>query len=161
MRRSRRIGLDEADPPEPDPAPATRATAPSPTDLAGWDVYVVDAHSLIFQVFHALPDMTSPRGEHVGAVYGFVRDMLYLVEQKQPAALLCAFDRPGPTFRNDLFAGYKADRSEMPVELVGQIPKIEQAPCRSPCCRTRASRPTTCWPRWPDCVTRRARSAIW
>jgi DNA polymerase-1 len=119
-------GLDEADPPEPDPAPATRATAPSPTDLAGWDVYVVDAHSLIFQVFHALPDMTSPRGEHVGAVYGFVRDMLYLVEQKQPAALLCAFDRPGPTFRNDLFAGYKADRSEMPVELVGQIPKIEQ-----------------------------------
>lgn len=91
-----------------------------------WNVYVVDAHSLIFQVFHALPEMTSPRGEHVGAVYGFVRDMLQLIEQRQPDALICAFDRPGPTFRNALYDAYKADRGEMPEELVGQIPKIER-----------------------------------
>src|SRR5688500_15489820 len=56
------------------------ATGPDqPTiDPSGWQVYVVDAYSLIFQVFHALPGMTSPRGEQVAAVYGFVRDMLYL-----------------------------------------------------------------------------------
>jgi DNA polymerase-1 len=89
-------------------------------------VYVVDAHSLIFQVFHALPEMTSPRGEHVGAVYGFVRDILQLIETKKPDALICAFDRPGPTFRSEIFDAYKADRGEMPEELVGQIPKIEQ-----------------------------------
>jgi hypothetical protein len=97
-----------------------------PVDIAGWRVYVVDAHSLIFQVFHALPDMTSPRGEHVGAVYGFVRDMLDLIEKKQPDALICAFDLPGETFRDKLFDRYKADRGEMPEELVDQIPKIER-----------------------------------
>jgi DNA polymerase-1 len=97
-----------------------------PVDIKGWNVYVVDAHSLIFQVFHALPEMSSPHGEQVGAVYGFVRDILYLIEEKKPDALICAFDLSGPTFRSDLFEAYKADRGEMPDELVGQIPKIER-----------------------------------
>jgi DNA polymerase-1 len=99
---------------------------PASVDISSWTVYVVDAHSLIFQVFHAIPEMTSPRGEHVAAVYGFVRDMLQIIEQKKPDALICAFDRPGPTFRDALFDRYKADRGAMPEELVGQIPKIEQ-----------------------------------
>jgi DNA polymerase-1 len=100
---------------------------PQNVAIAGWNVYVVDAHSLIFQVFHALPEMTSPRGEHVGAVFGFVRDILDIIERKQPDALICAFDLPGPTFRDELFDQYKAERGEMPEELVGQIPKIEQS----------------------------------
>ncbi len=95
-------------------------------NIQGWNVYVVDAHSLIFQVFHAIPEMSSPRGEQVGAVYGFVRDMLYLIEEKQPDALICAFDLPGPTFRNEMYDGYKAERRETPEELIGQVPKIEQ-----------------------------------
>jgi DNA polymerase-1 len=99
---------------------------PQPVDIKGWNVYAVDAHSLIFQVFHALPEMSSPRGEQVGAVFGFVRDMLYLIEEKKPDALICAFDLSGPTFRNELYGDYKADRGEMPEELVGQIPKIER-----------------------------------
>ncbi|MGD9635564.1 MAG: DNA polymerase I [Pirellulales bacterium] len=103
------------------PLPATEQPS-----IAGWKVYVVDAHSLIFQVFHALPDMTSPRGEHVNAVYGFVRDILQIIEQKQPDALICALDPPGPTFRDKIYDRYKADRGSMPEELVDQIPKIEQ-----------------------------------
>src|SRR4029079_6542424 len=74
----------------------------------------------------ALPEMSSPRGEQVGAVYGFVRDMLYLMEEKKPNALICAFDLSGPTFRDELYDAYKAERGEMPEELVGQIPKIER-----------------------------------
>src|SRR5262245_13191273 len=92
---------------EPPPASETGRTAKRqsklPTtespDVRGWKVYIVDAHSLIFQVFHALPEMSSRRGEHVGAVYGFVRDILQIIEQKKPDALVCAFDRSGPTFR--------------------------------------------------------------
>ncbi len=99
---------------------------PQAVDIKGWNVYVVDSHSLIFQVFHALPEMSSPRGEQVGAVYGFVRDMLFLMEEKKPNALICAFDLSGPTFRDELFDAYKAERGEMPEELVGQIPKIER-----------------------------------
>jgi DNA polymerase I len=99
---------------------------PLPVDIKGWDVYVVDAHSLIFQVFHALPEMSSPRGEQVAAVYGFTRDMLFLIEEKKPEALICAFDLSGPTFRSSLFEAYKAERGEMPADLASQIPKIQQ-----------------------------------
>lgn len=99
---------------------------PQSVDIKGWNVYAVDAHSLIFQVFHALPEMSSPRGEQVGAVFGFARDMLYLIEEKKPDALICAFDLSGPTFRSGLYDQYKAERGEMPDDLVSQIPKIEQ-----------------------------------
>ncbi|HEY5314855.1 MAG TPA: hypothetical protein VIK18_20140, partial [Pirellulales bacterium] len=98
----------------------------SPASLAGKSVWVVDANSLIYQVFHAIPEMTSPQGEPVNAVFGFTRDMLYLLEKKRPDYLLCALDPHGPTFRNELFAAYKANRSECPAELVPQQPKIRQ-----------------------------------
>lgn len=87
-------------------------------------VYVVDCYSLIFQVFHAIPEMTSPRGEPVAAVFGFTRDLLYLLEEKKPASLVCAFDPPGKTFRDEFYDRYKADRGSMPEDLRSQIPKI-------------------------------------
>lgn len=93
-----------------------------------WTVYAVDSHSLIFQVFHAMnaSDMTSPQGEPVGAVYGFARDMLQIIERKEPTALVCAFDLSGPTFRHEMYDKYKEDRGEMPAELRSQIPKIRE-----------------------------------
>ena len=94
--------------------------------LKGETVWVVDANSLIFQVFHALPEMTSPRGEPVSAVYGFARDMLYLLEQKKPTYLFVAFDGPERTFRHELYEAYKANRSEMPVDLVPQYGPIRR-----------------------------------
>ncbi|MCA9240171.1 MAG: DNA polymerase I, partial [Planctomycetales bacterium] len=90
-----------------------------------WTVYLVDAHSLIFQVFHAIPEMTSPQGEPVNAVYGFTRDLLYLLLEKRPTGVVCAFDPPGDTFRHALYEAYKGDRGEMPEELRTQIPKIQ------------------------------------
>ncbi|TWT93372.1 DNA polymerase I [Botrimarina colliarenosi] len=93
---------------------------------AGSTVYVVDAYSLIFQVFHAIPEMTSPRGEPVNAVFGFTKDLLKLIEDKRPDAILCAFDPPGDTFRHDLYPVYKGERSETPIELRSQFPKIEE-----------------------------------
>ena len=97
---------------------------PQPVDIKGWNVYAVDAHSLIFQVFHALPEMSSPVASRSGAVFGFIRDMLYLIEGKT-GRLGMPFDLR-PTFRDELFAEYKADRGEMPDSLSGQIPKIER-----------------------------------
>ena len=70
--------------------------------------------------------MTSPRGEPVGAVHGFTRDLLDLLERCQPDYLFCAFDLPGPTFRHKLTDTYKANRDEMPVDLRGQISKIRE-----------------------------------
>ena len=113
------------DRPEPQPASVCEPSPP-PECLQGQTVYVVDAHSLIYQVFHALPPMSSPKGEPVGAVYGFSRDLFYLLESKKPDYLFCAFDLPGKTFRHGLYDQYKAQRPSMPEDLVPQIESIRQ-----------------------------------
>jgi len=104
---------------------STSASAP-PESLLGAKVYAIDANSLIFQVFHAIPEMTGPRGEPVAAIYGFIRDILYLLEEKKPDYLFVAFDRAEKTFRHHVYDAYKAHRSEMPVDLVPQFPAIRR-----------------------------------
>ncbi|MBN2578083.1 MAG: DNA polymerase I, partial [Pirellulales bacterium] len=101
-------------------SPHPSSLIPHPS-LSGKSVWVIDAHSLIHQVFHALPEMTSPRGEPVGAVFGFTRDLLFLLEEKRPDYLFCAFDLPGKTFRHEIYTAYKEQRPEMDVDLVPQI----------------------------------------
>lgn len=121
---------------EPKPAPST-AASPTPTvvrptgpeshdDLTGKSVYIVDAHALIYQVFYTMQDMSSPKGEAIGAVHGFTRDMVDLLDKKQPDYLFCAFDAPGDTFRHELYSDYKADREAMPDDMRPQIPKIHE-----------------------------------
>jgi DNA polymerase-1 len=108
---------------EPAPSAPPRETSSPPADRT---VYAVDAHNLIYQVFHALPEMSGPSGQPVGAVQGFVRDVLDLIESKGAEYLVCAFDHSERTFRNDLYTEYKAHREEMPADLQLQIPVIRQ-----------------------------------
>jgi DNA polymerase-1 len=97
----------------------------SSTASAG-SLYLVDAHSLIFQVFYAIRGMTSPSGVPTNALFGFIRDMLYL-RSLDPTYLVCAFDRSEPTFRSAIYPDYKAHREAMPDDLALQIPLIHQA----------------------------------
>jgi DNA polymerase-1 len=129
-------GKQEANAKQPDakkpgrPGASSRAAGPAPTDraeppiLEGQTVYAIDANSLIFQVFHAIPEMTSPRGEPVSAVYGFTRDVVKLIEEKKPDYLFVAFDRAEKTFRHEVFEDYKAHRAEVPVDLAPQFGAI-------------------------------------
>ena len=94
--------------------------------LAGKKVFLVDAYSLIYQVFHVMPEMTGPSGQPVGAAFGFVRDMLDLIEVRKAEVLVVTFDHPGDTFRHELYPEYKAQRPEMPADLQPQIPLIHQ-----------------------------------
>ena len=87
-------------------------------------LYLVDSHSLIFQVFHAVPEMTSPAGLPSNAVFGFTRDLLFLRNEVRPTHLVCAFDIGEPTIRTELYADYKAHRAPMPDDLRLQIPMI-------------------------------------
>ena len=70
--------------------------------------YVLDAFNLIFQVFHAIPEMTGPAGQPTQAVFGIYRDLLNLVRDRKPDYLAAAFDGPGRVFRSDIFEDYKA-----------------------------------------------------
>lgn len=117
---------EKPDPPQADARGEPGPPQAPPASLEGQTVYVIDANSLIFQVFHAIPEMTSPKGEPVNAVFGFVRDILHIAGDKQPNYLFCAFDMAGPTFRHELYADYKVHRAEMPDELVPQFPAIRR-----------------------------------
>ena len=103
------------------------AASPKPEELfRGKRVFVVDAHSLIHQLFHALPEMTSPDGRPVNAVFGFVRDMIHLLTNYKPDFLICAFDAKEPSFRKEIYAEYKAHRPELDADIIPQIELIEQ-----------------------------------
>ncbi|MBN1908627.1 MAG: DNA polymerase I [Pirellulales bacterium] len=124
---------------EPPPPPRCRARdsdaqvspsqvdSPPPESLEGKTVYVIDTHGLVHQVFHALPEMTSPAGEPVHAVYGFFRDLMGLIGSKKPDYLFCAVDLPGPTFRHEMYDQYKIQRAATPDELISQWPWIYRA----------------------------------
>ena len=157
-----RMGADRTERPAEATEPVGKAARKTP-DLKGKTVYVVDAHSLIFQVFHAMPEMTRPKGEPTGAVFGFTRDMIYLLEQKKPDYLFAAFDLSGPTFRHELYTPYKEHRTEMPDELRPQIPQIRRvlAALGIPVLECEATRPTTCWPRSRASSKKPAASASW
>ncbi len=115
------IGTDESMVAE-SPALLPKLPFPAENDL----VILVDSHSLIYQVFHALPAMTSPNGVEVAAAHGFLRDIANLLEQWKPDFLVCAFDISEKTFRNDLYDQYKANRESMPDSLREQIPIIHR-----------------------------------
>jgi DNA polymerase-1 len=87
-------------------------------------LYAIDVFSLVFQVFHAIPPMTGANGQPTNAVFGFTRDLLNILKQKQPDFLICALDSPGPGKREEEYPEYKANRDEMPDELRPQIPVI-------------------------------------
>ncbi|HZT79633.1 MAG TPA: DNA polymerase I, partial [Gemmataceae bacterium] len=89
-------------------------------------LFLVDAYSLIFQVFHALPPMSGPGGLPTNALYGFTKDLLYLRNELKPDYLLVCWDVAGPTFRDQLYKEYKAHRAPMPDDLQLQVPLIQQ-----------------------------------
>src|SRR5262249_14146052 len=89
-------------------------------------LFALDAYALIFQVFHAIPEMSSPAGLPTNALFGFTRDLLFVRLEKKPDYLVCAFDEAGPTFRDELYKEYKAHRAPMPDDLSMQVPMIRQ-----------------------------------
>lgn len=88
---------------------------------------MIDGNSLIFRAFHALPPMNMDNGMQVNAAYGFFSMLLNLVQEQQPQYMAVAFDLKGPTFRKEMYAGYKATRAKTPEELLEQFPLIKQA----------------------------------
>ncbi len=82
---------------------------------------VIDGNAIIHRAFHALPPLTSKKGEIVNAVYGFFSMFLKILQDLKPSYIAVCFDRPKPTFRQELYVGYQAKRPKMADELVPQI----------------------------------------
>ncbi len=86
---------------------------------------LIDAHSLIYRAFHALPPMSTSSGVVTSAAYGFT-SMMAIVLAKRPEYAIACFDLPRPTFRNQEYAEYKQGRRPMPDELRPQIELCRQ-----------------------------------
>ncbi|MCI0341504.1 MAG: DNA polymerase I [Planctomycetales bacterium] len=92
--------------------------------MASKTLLLVDGHAQAYQAFHALGGLQSPDGRPTGAVYGFARVLQKVVRERTPDYAAVVFDPPGPTFRHEQFADYKAGRAPMPEDLVSQIPLL-------------------------------------
>ena len=90
---------------------------------------LVDGSSYLYRAYHALPKLTSSRGEPTGAVHGVLSMILKLAKEHETEYFAVVFDAPGKTFRDEMFDAYKAHRPPMPDDLRLQIdPLLEAVP---------------------------------
>ena len=82
---------------------------------------LVDGSSYLYRAFHALPPLTNAHGEPTGAVYGVINMLRRLIKDYAPEHVAVIFDAKGKTFRDEMYADYKANRPPMPDDLAAQI----------------------------------------
>jgi DNA polymerase I len=87
---------------------------------------LLDGNGLIYRGYFALPPLTTSKGELVNAVFGFCSIVLRGFQDIRPDYVAVSFDLPGPTFRHERFAEYKATRQRMPDDLRDQFPKVRE-----------------------------------
>jgi DNA polymerase-1 len=87
---------------------------------------LVDGSSYLFRAYHSPPHLTNSRGEATGAIYGVINMLKSLLRQYNPSYMAVVFDAKGPTFRNEMYSEYKANRPPMPDDLRSQIEPIHQ-----------------------------------
>ncbi|MEY4640719.1 MAG: hypothetical protein RLZZ227_713 [Pseudomonadota bacterium] len=85
---------------------------------------LVDGSSYLFRAFHALPPLTTTRGQQTGAVKGVINMIRALIKEYSDSCIAVVFDAKGKTFRDDIYPEYKANRPPMPTELSSQIEPI-------------------------------------
>ena len=90
-------------------------------------VLLIDGNALLYRAYHAFPkELTTPKGEPVGAVYGFTRILLSTIKTLKPTAIGVCFDLKGATFRHEAYQEYKATRQKMPDDLASQIERTHE-----------------------------------
>lgn len=88
---------------------------------------LIDGSSYLYRAFHALPSLSNSRGDPTGAVHGVLNMINKLVREQASEHIAVVFDAPGKTFRDEIFAEYKANRPPMPDELRLQIDPLLEA----------------------------------
>ena len=90
-------------------------------------LFLIDGSSQMYRAYHAIRGLTGPDGRSTNAVYGFVTMLRKLLADHEPELIAAAFDLPGPTFRSEIAADYKANRAPMPPDLAEQISWVHDA----------------------------------
>lgn len=87
---------------------------------------LIDSNALIHRAYHAIPPLTTKKGELVNAVYGYTSVLLNVLARFKPEYIVAAFDLKEPTFRHKEFKDYKATRVKAPDDLYTQIPRVKE-----------------------------------
>lgn len=92
--------------------------SPSPSPV----FFLIDAHGFLHRNYHALPKLSTSGGQEVGALYGFARWLIKLLNEKRPQYVAVCFDSPGGCARRKrLLPSYKANRKKPDDALVSQL----------------------------------------
>ncbi|KVU08153.1 DNA polymerase I [Burkholderia ubonensis] len=100
---------------------------PEERNLEGKTLLLVDGSSYLYRAYHAMPDLRGPGGEPTGALYGIINMLRRMRKEVSAEYSACVFDAKGKTFRDDLYADYKANRPSMPPDLALQVEPIHAA----------------------------------
>ncbi len=88
---------------------------------SGPTLWLLDSHYQIFRAYYAMPDLRAPDGTPTGAVRGYASQLVKLLVREKPTHFAAAWDLALTSFRNDLYPGYKAGRTEAPADLEPQF----------------------------------------
>ena len=87
---------------------------------------LIDGHALIHRAYHAIPPLNTRTGQTTNAVFGFITMLLKALDEIRPAYIAVAFDPPGPTFRHQEYADYKAHRPPLSEDLRSQFDLVRR-----------------------------------
>ncbi|HEU4491556.1 MAG TPA: 5'-3' exonuclease H3TH domain-containing protein, partial [Jiangellales bacterium] len=106
--------------PTPRPGPGAGGTRPR--------LLLLDGHSLAYRAFYALPleNFSTTTGQPTNAVYGFTSMLINVLRDEKPTHVAVAFDVSRATFRSEVFADYKANRTKAPDEFHGQVALVKE-----------------------------------
>ena len=89
-------------------------------------IVLLDSHAILHRAYHALPEFTSTKGEPTGALYGLCLMLLKIINELKPNYIIACFDLPKPTYRHEMYEGYKAKRAKADDALIQQIKKSRE-----------------------------------
>lgn len=89
-------------------------------------VFLVDGHSYLYRAFYATPHLSNSKGFPTNAIYAFIAMVRRLINTHNPDNLAIVFDSKAPSFREEIFKEYKAQRPVMPDNLSIQIPYVKK-----------------------------------
>ena len=95
--------------------------------MADADLVLIDGSSYLYRAYHALPKLSNSAGEPTGALHGVLSMINKLVRDEPAKHIAVVFDAPGKTFRDEMYAEYKANRPPMPDDLREQIEPLIEA----------------------------------
>jgi DNA polymerase-1 len=87
---------------------------------------LIDGNAILHRAYHALPPLTTKRGEPINAVYGFISMLLRVIQDLRPTHIVVAFDRKEPTFRHKEYEHYQAHRPETDKKLISQFDRAKR-----------------------------------